>query len=92
MFAWIKRFFNGFPEAPEIKVPTVQVLHRAHVLGFKCKSDFARTHAPYVGFAASMGYITTQLPDGRWGDTWHITVKGLSALNTAHARQHDSCV
>lgn len=49
------------------------------------QSDFARTQAQWVAAAASLGYITTECPDG-FGRRWRLTVDGMYAL-----KEWESC-
>jgi hypothetical protein len=55
-------------------------LYRAFNQGFSTKSDFARAHANHVACAASLGLISTALPDGNFGNRWRTTETGLKVL------------
>ena len=59
-----------------------EVLRRAHRSPFALQSDFARANAPLVAYAASVGYLSSILPTGVPGTTWHITAAGLRHLET----------
>lgn len=50
--------------------------------GFTTRSDYARTSAESIAKAAVLGLITTQLPDGSFGNVWRLTVAGLEVLHT----------
>lgn len=49
------------------------------------QSDLARSQAQWVAAAASLGYITTESPDG-FGRRWRLTVDGIYAL-----KEWESC-
>jgi len=61
-----------------------QVLHVAwEGGGISVQSDFARTMAPYLGLAASMGWVSTISLDGRsFGGRWHVTFEGTMAYSS----------
>lgn len=56
---------------------TKSVLLTAYLSGFSTKSNLAREQATHVACAASLGLITTAMPDGRFGNIWRITPKGI---------------
>lgn len=56
------------------------VVLKAYTSPFSVKSNFARENAGLVAKAASLGLITTQHLDGRFGSTWYVTVVGLDWL------------
>lgn len=68
---------TGTTPTEELRV----VLLRSWMNPFKTKSDFARTNAPLVACAASLGLITTQIDSQTFGHLWLITAKGLEALH-----------
>lgn len=43
-------------------------------------SGYARTNALYVAAAASMGLLTTHTDDGRYGNIWRVTKRGMEWL------------
>lgn len=49
------------------------------------QSDLARAQAQWVAAAASLGYITTESPDG-FGRRWRLTADGIYAL-----KEWESC-
>lgn len=57
-----------------------EVLTRAYDFPFTIQSDFARSHADVVGVAASLGFLTTILPDGTPTREWRVTPRGLRFL------------
>lgn len=58
------------------------VLTWAHEGPFSVQSNFARSMAPEVALAASLGYISVVAPDGRtYTRSWYITAAGLTALS-----------
>ena len=59
---------------------TNTVLSTVHMSPFTTKCDFARTHATTIAYAACEGLLTTQRPDGAWGNIWRITARGLDRL------------
>lgn len=53
----------------------------AYLSPYTTKSDYARGHANSVALAASLGWITTVLPDSlAYTNTWRVTPKGLARL------------
>ena len=59
---------------------TKAVILAAYLDGFSTKSNLAREQATHVACAASLGLITTALPDGTFGNVWRITPKGISVF------------
>jgi hypothetical protein len=59
---------------------TLRVLYRAFDGGFSTKSDFARAKANHVACAASLGLITTALPDQSFSNQWRTTEAGIKVL------------
>ena len=57
------------------------VVLEAHRRGYTVSSDYARSHAPYVAMASSLGLITTRVHRNVYSSEWRPTVKGLSLLN-----------
>lgn len=47
---------------------------------FTVKSQFARSNAAWVGFAASNGFLSTQVAEFGWGNKWLITPRGEGLL------------
>jgi len=62
----------------------VAVILEAYRKGFTVQSDFARTHADYVGMAASLGLITTRVFRDVYSREWRPTPKGLAFLEEQH--------
>lgn len=60
----------------------IRVLERAWSSPFTTKSDFAKAEADWVAIAASLGFITTYQPSGRFGRIWRVTPRGASFLFT----------
>lgn len=60
--------------------PLTELLDLAWRKGFTVQSQFFRDNAITVALAASMGLITTLLPNSSYGSTWRITPKGLIEL------------
>jgi hypothetical protein len=48
--------------------------------GFTTRSDFARTSAEAVAAAASQALISSIRSDGRYGNVWRLTTKGLTQI------------
>lgn len=65
----------------------LHVLLRCHDDPPTVKSDFARSNAPEVAMAASLGLITTKLHDPhlftQFGNEWRLTTRGLHILEKA---------
>ena len=53
-----------------------EVVSQAYLEGIAVQSNTARSCAAEVACAASLGFITTKLPDG-FGRRWRVTPKGL---------------
>lgn len=64
--------------AVQLHDDTKAVLVVAYLNGFSTKSNLAREQATHVACAASLGLITTALPDGKFGNIWRVTPKGIS--------------
>lgn len=65
------------PIEPEV----YDITEAAWASPFTVQSDYARAAAYWVGFAASLGWITTIGLDGTSvGRTWHITARGAQAI------------
>jgi len=47
-----------------------------------CKSNYARACAIAIAEASSLGFITTQTPDGH-STVWRVTAKGLRLIEKA---------
>ena len=61
-----------------------EVLGRTWQEPFSLKSNYAREHTQWVGFLASMGWITCITPDGtNIVPSWHVTREGLQALQNS---------
>lgn len=61
------------------------VLQHAFVSGgFTCQSDYSRRHAIETAQMASMGLLTTELPNGNFSNIWRITSRGLDRLTSGH--------
>lgn len=59
---------------------TKTVLIAAYLNGFSTKSNMARKQATHVACAASLGLITTALPDGTFGNIWRVTPRGIEVF------------
>lgn len=60
--------------------PLYLIVLKAYTCPYSVKSDFARLHAGHVAQACIEGYITTRHLDGRYGQTWYVTLDGLQYL------------
>lgn len=59
------------------------VVERAWARPFTISSDYARSNALAVAFAASLGYITNITPSGKdLSRSWHVSLEGTIALRT----------
>ena len=56
------------------------MLRRAWQEPFSVKSDFARSLAPTIAAAASLGFITSRQGPAEFGRVWLITPAGLANL------------
>ena len=56
------------------------VVLTAYRRGFTIQSDYARTHADYIGMAASIGLISTRLYGNVFSREWRPTIRGLEWL------------
>jgi hypothetical protein len=56
------------------------VLTVAWTSPFSTKSNFAREFADEIAMAASLGWITSQGADRRFGRCWYVTPEGLAIL------------
>lgn len=56
------------------------VVLEAYRRGYTVQSDFARSHADYIGMAASLGLISTRIYGNVFSREWRPTVKGLEWL------------
>lgn len=56
------------------------VVLEAYRRGYTAQSDFARSHADYIGMAASLGLISTRIYGNVFSREWRPTVKGLEWL------------
>jgi hypothetical protein len=66
------------PTEIQLHDDTKAVIVVAYLNGFSTKSNLAREQATHVACAASLGLITTALPDGKFGNIWRVTPKGIS--------------
>lgn len=48
--------------------------------GFTTSSDYARANSAVVAQAASLGLLTTKLPDGSFSNRWRLARKGHTQL------------
>lgn len=60
----------------DLRATVVEVVTLAYMEGVAVQSNVARSYASEVACAASLGYITTKVPDG-FGRRWRVTRKGL---------------
>lgn len=68
----------------EIPDEVWEVLRQAWQAPIYLSSNYARENAVSVGFAASMGWLSTIAPDGlSYSRQWHITKEGITALQTS---------
>lgn len=56
------------------------VVLEAYRRGYTVQSDFARSHADYIGMAASLGLISTRVYGNVFSREWRPTIKGLEWL------------
>lgn len=64
-----------------------EVVSEAYNSGIATSSNLARTAAPWIGLAASLGWISTVTLDGQhYGRIWRATFEGLSALRNKEHR------
>lgn len=59
---------------------TLEVLYAGFHGGFSTKSNIAREQATHVACAASLGLISTALPDGQFSNVWRTTKLGIEVL------------
>lgn len=66
----------------------LKLLNHLNTHGFvTTRSDVARTNAEVVAMCSLRGLITTQLPNGSFGNRWRLTVAGLDRIMHPHYYQ-----
>lgn len=60
--------------------PLLEVLSVAYLKGITLQSNYYRIHSHQVARAASLGLISTILPNLQFGGTWRPTAAGLIHL------------
>ena len=68
---------DGFEEDEDLYTTVLEAWHG----GFSLASDFAREYKEHVGIAASLGLISTRMPDGSYGRLCLSTEKGVRFIN-----------
>jgi len=61
-------------------VAVALVVDMARMNPFTTKSSFARMAANEIGIAASEGFISTKIDEGRFANIWMVTSLGLDFL------------